>query len=164
MSTESEKAAPALRLGARAERPPASRLEAQLHVRVGELQAQLAEVTRCLADAENRASELLSVREQAKQLESQLAVTAASAAAAAEAAERAAAEAAESRASELFALSERVNDLETQLAAATAAATGSEDARRDLERKLAVITASRSWRMTKPLRAGMRRMRQLLRV
>jgi DNA repair exonuclease SbcCD ATPase subunit len=125
MSTESEKSArmaepelevvastpPPPRLGAPAERPPASRLEAQLHVRVGELQAQLAEVTRCLADAENRASELLSLREQAKQLESQ--------------------------AAEVFALNERVTDLETQLAAATAAAAGSDDARRDLERRLA---------------------------
>ena len=86
------------RSAGRREPPAASRTEAQLRARVAELEAQLADVARCLEAAENRAAELLAAR----------------------------------------------------------------DALREAERKLAVISATRSWRLTAPVRIVGQRVRRLL--
>ncbi len=80
-----------------------SRSEAQLRSKLAELDARLAEVTRCLEAAETRAAEVASAK----------------------------------------------GEIEAQL--------------RRLERRLAVIVSSRSWRMTRPLRTSGRLMRSLLR-
>jgi len=87
--------------GGRRQPPPANRAEGRLRFEVAELQARLAEVTRCLEAAENRTAEVVRARD--------------------------------------------------ELAAAAA----------DLDRRMAVIVASRSWRMTGSLRAVGRRLRSL---
>ena len=53
--------------------PTASRAEARLRGQVAELEARLADVARCLEDAEQRAAELLAVSERVRQLEAELA-------------------------------------------------------------------------------------------
>jgi hypothetical protein len=52
------------RAGVALQPPRPSRTEVQLRARVAELEARLADVTRCLESAENRAAELLAMREQ----------------------------------------------------------------------------------------------------
>ncbi len=52
--------------------PAAGHAEAQLRARVTELEVQLGEVARCLEDAENRAAEVLALRERAGSLEARL--------------------------------------------------------------------------------------------
>jgi predicted RNase H-like nuclease (RuvC/YqgF family) len=49
-----------------------SRAEGQLRGRVADLEARLADLARCLEDAEQRAAELLAVSERVRQLEAQL--------------------------------------------------------------------------------------------
>jgi hypothetical protein len=58
--------------------PPGSRTETQLRARVAELEAQLVDLSRCLADAENRAAELVAVRAELDTVQRNLAVIAAS--------------------------------------------------------------------------------------
>lgn len=48
---------------------PASRVEAQLRARIAELESKLAEVLRCLQDAEGRAAEVLVMKERVRSLE-----------------------------------------------------------------------------------------------
>ena len=100
------------RTAARPESPPDGRAEARLRARVAELEAQLAQITQCLEDAETRAAELLAARD-------------------------------------------RITTLETQLGRASEA----HDALRELERKYTIVTTSRSWLMTAPLRRRMERIR-----
>jgi len=56
----------------RREPAAAGRAEAQLRARVVELEMQLGEVVRCLEDAENRAAEVLALRERVGSLEARL--------------------------------------------------------------------------------------------
>lgn len=60
------------RVNGRREPPATGHAAAQLRARVTELEVQLGEVARCLEDAENRAAEVLALRERVGSLEARL--------------------------------------------------------------------------------------------
>jgi chromosome segregation ATPase len=107
--------------GSAARRQPAAdgRTEAQLRERVVGLEARVAEVTRCLEAAENRAAELAATQQRMRSMQ------------------------------------ERVQSIEAERDLLRARID-------ELERKLRVITTSRSWQMTKHARSAMSRVRRTL--